>query len=244
MNHWTTRILPHTDIEVGPCAWRLPMLAGPDKDYVASHPSLVVVDPSDDDALLEQAGHNMEGLPVSLGVTEPAFARQLKGRVLDRMRILGRDRLDALVLHVDDPAEIKSGGMLQTMFALRERGVVGCMGLAHRDPRVTEWLAKNAAIRLLGVSYTSGDQAAGYRSLPAAAEYGMSAYTLDCPEDDGAIRFALARSGRVLPVLDRPIPAGLGAMPDDEAESLWSDYKDEHPPPPALERGKPPVAAD
>ncbi len=241
MNLWTPRILPHTDIAVGPCAWRLPMLAGVDRDYVKTHPSLIVVDPMDADALLKQAGQALEGLPVLLGVAEPAFARQLEGKVLDRMRMLGRDRLDALVLHVDDPAEVKSGGMLQTMFTLRERGVVGSLGLAHRDPRAVEWLAQNTAVRLLGVSYALEDQATGYRALSSAAAYGMSAYALDCPPDEGATRFALAQCGYVLPVLDRRIPAGLRPLPKDEVDRAWSDYKEAHPVPPPLERGKPPV---
>ena len=238
---WTTRTLPHTDITVGPCAWRLPMLAGDDRDYVKAHPSLIVVDPADDDALLGQAGQALEGLPVLLGVNEPAFARQLEGEIERRMALLGRDRLDALVLYVDDPAEVKSGGMLQTMFSLRDRGVIGSLGLAHRDPRAAEWLAINTAVRLLGVNYGLEDQSTGYRALPAAADYGMSAYSLDCPHDEGAVRFALAQSERVLAVLDRPIPAGLRPMTAEEAEAARNEYKQDNPPPQPLKRGLPPV---
>lgn len=241
---WTTRTLPHTDITVGPCAWRLSMLAGTDTDYVKAHPSLVVVDPLDDDAMLALAGAKIEGLPVLLGVTETAFARQLEGKILDRMQMLGRERIDALVLHVDDPAEVKGGGMLQTVYTLRERGVVGSVGLAHRDPRAVEWLAANTAVRLLGVSYSLEDQSAGYRALPAAADYGMSGYVLDSPRGEGAIRFALAQAKCVLPVLDRPIPSDLMPMAKDQAEAIWNDYKQSHPPPPLLKRGLPPEIDD
>lgn len=241
---WTIRTLPHTDITVGPCAWRLSMLAGEDADCVKSHPSLIVVSPDDVDNLLESAGCEAKDLPILLGVAEPLFARQLEGEITRRMKLLGRDRLDALVLHVDDPAEIKSGGMLQTMFTLRERGVVGCVGLAHRDPRAVEWLAQHTSVRLLGVSYSLTDQSTAYRALPAASEYGMSAYALECPEDDGAIRYALAQTERVLPVLDRPIPADFMTMAADEAEEAWSDYKQAHPPPLPLKRGLPPVVDD
>jgi len=241
MIDWTQTTLPHTDIDAGPCAWRLPMLAGPECDYVKAHRSLIVVDPTDSDDLLKQAGPHTKGLPVLLGIAEPAFARQLQGSVMQRLNLLGRDTIDALVLHVDDPAEIKSGGMLQTMFALRDSGAVGCLGLAHRDPNVAEWLAINTAIRLLGVSYSLGDQSARYRTLSRADEYGMSAFALHCPHDPPSTRFALAEAGRVLPVMDRPIPTGFTPMSADEVDLVWQRYGAEHPPPPMLERGKPPM---
>jgi hypothetical protein len=241
MTRWTRRKLEHAGIEVGPCAWRLPMLAGADRDYVKAHPSLIVVDPSDDDGLLEQAGPHTVGLPVLLGIAEPAFARQLEHAVMQRLNLLGRDTIDALVLHVQDPAEIKSGGMLQTMFALRERGVVGRLGLAHPNPNVAEWLSMNAAVRLLGVGYSLDDPSARHRALPSAAEYGMSAFALSCPGDDQAVRFALAEAGRILPVMDRPIPTGLTPMPPHETDRLWDRFQKSHPPPPPLERGRPPT---
>ena len=242
MIDWTQRKLDHTDIPVGPCAWRLPMLAGPDRDYVQAHPSLIVIDPTDSNDTLEQAGPHTAGLPVLLGIQEPAFARQLRDHILQKLSTLGRDRVDALVLHVDDPAEIKSGGMLQTMFELRDAGVVGSLGLAHPDAHVAEWLSSNAAIRLLGLGYSHADQSAAYRAIRSAHEYGMAAYALTSPSDDKAIRFALAQSQQVLPVLDRPIPNGLTPMSEAELAHAWQTYADRHPPPPPLKRGRPPMA--
>jgi hypothetical protein len=241
MNDWTIRKLEHTDIDVGVCAWRLPMLAGPDRDYVKAYPSLIVVDPTDSDELLQQAGPHTAGLPVLLGISEPAFARQLEATVMQRLELMGRNRVDALVLHVDDPSEIKSGGMLQTMFGLRERGVVGCLGLAHPDANVAEWLTINSAVRLLGTNYALGGQSARHRAISSASEYGMSTFALECPSDDQSVRFALAETGRVLPVMDRPIPAGLMPMSAQEVALMWQQYGEEHPPPPPLQRGKPPM---
>lgn len=242
MTPWITRTLPHTDIEVGPCAWRLSMLAGPDRDTVKTHPSLIVVDPADSDDLLEQAEPHLNGLPVLLGVAEPTFARYLEDEVLRRMKLLGLTRVEALVLHVDDPAEIKSGGMLQTMFSLRDRGAVGHLGLAHPDATVAEWLAVNAAVRLLGVDYSLADQSAGHRALTAAAEHGMSVFALVSPGDEDAVRFSLAEAGRVLPVLDRPLGEGFKPMTPGEVDRAWENYRVAHPPPPALLRGRPPIA--
>ena len=55
----------------------------------------------------------------------------------------------------------------------------------------------NAAVRLLGVNYSLDDLAARHRALPSAEEYGMSAYALNSPKDDRAMRFALAENRRV-----------------------------------------------
>lgn len=241
-NAWTQRILPHTDITVGPCAWRLPMLIGEHADVVKAHPSLIIVDPADNDALLGQAAPHIKQYPVLLGIAEPPFARQLQGEFNRRMTRLDLQRIDALVLHIDDPAEIKSGGMLQTMFDLRDRGVVGTLGLAHPDPRVAEWLAMNTAVRLLGVNYALTDQAIRHRALGQIEAYGMSAYALASPAagDIESLRFALSQTHRVLPVLDHPIPAELTPMPDDRAEQAWQLYKDSTPPPEPLKRSLPP----
>lgn len=241
---WPQRTLPHTEITVGPCAWRLPMLVGLNRDYVRSHPSLIVTGPPDDDAVLEQAAQHVDGLPLLLGICEPTFTRQLEAAITSRLDRLHKQRVDAVVLHVDDPSEIKSGGMLQTLFAMRDAGVIGCVGLAHPDAAVAEWLSMNAAVRLLGVKYSLDGLAARHRALPSAEEYGMSAYALSSPHGDRAMRFALAECHRVLPVLDRPIPAGLMAMSADEVEAVWRADQQKTPPPPPLKRGMPPMAED
>jgi hypothetical protein len=242
MNDWTQRILPNTDIRVGPCAWRLPMLATKHRDYVKAHPSLIVVSPHDSNDLLTQAAPHTDNLPILLSIAEPPFARQLQDAVTQRIQHLGRDSIDALILHLDDPAEIKSGGMLQTMFSLRDRGIVQSLGLAHPDPQVAEWLSINAAVRLLGVHYSLEHQAPGYRAITSANDYGMSTFALHCPTDDPAVRFALAQADRVLPVMEQPIPDTLTPMSQDELDHAWQLYKNNHPPPPPLKRGRPPMA--
>ncbi|MEX0744339.1 MAG: hypothetical protein WD118_01950, partial [Phycisphaeraceae bacterium] len=239
--HWTTRLLAPTDISVGPCAWRITMLAGEHADYVHAHPSLIVAAPDDDDAVLAAAAPRLAALPVLLGVAEPTFARRFAGQIEQRMQALGRSRVEALVLHVDDPQELKSGGLLQTMFNLRQAGVVDQLGLASGDPLAVEWLAVNTAVRLLGVPYGMNDQAVRYRALAQATAYGMAAVALGAPPDEAATRFALAESRRVLPVLDRPLPADLEPMSDDEVAAAWDAYRTEHDEPAPLPRGRPPA---
>ncbi|MFA9477864.1 hypothetical protein ACERK3_06090 [Phycisphaerales bacterium AB-hyl4] len=240
MPPWPTHTLAPTDLVVGPCAWRIGMLAD-HADYVLAHRSLVVITPDDDDALLAAAAPQLADLPVMLIMPEPSFARRFPGSIESRMQALGRDRLDALMLHVDDVTELKSGGLLQTMFDLRTSNVVTHLGLASDDPRGVEWLAGNTAVRLLGVPYSLTDQAVRHRALPAAAEYGMAAVALTSPADEAGLRFALAERERVLPLLDRPLPETWPAMSEDEVEAAWQRFQADQPPPAALPRGRPPV---
>ncbi len=243
---WTQRTLPHTDITIGPCAWRLSMLTGEHAEYVAAHPSLVVVSPEDDNDVLTDSASRIDKHPVLLVIAEPTFARRFEPEVLRRMELLGLQRVDALVLRVEDPAEVKSGGILQTMFSLREQDVVGSLGLAHEDPRAAEWLAMHSAVRLMGVNYSLADQSARHRALGQVQAHGMSAFTISSPDvtDLEAVRFALGDAGRVLPVLDRPIPNGVMPMTADQVDQAWQGYQKSAPPPPPLERGLPPIVGD
>ncbi|MEX0653157.1 MAG: hypothetical protein WD534_07825 [Phycisphaeraceae bacterium] len=254
--HWPTRTLAPTDLVVGPCAWRITLLADDRQaGYVREHPSLVVVMPEDDDAVLEAAAPHVAGLPVLLIVAEPSFARRLPGQIEQRMAALGRSHVEALMLRVDEPTELKSGGLLQTLFGLRDRGAVDHLGLASHDPLAVEWLAGNTAVRLLGLPYSLADQTVRWRALARAAEYGMATISLTPPPeppgppesppprpvDEAGLRFALAEAGRVLPLLDRPLPEPWAPMPAGQAEAAWDDYRARHDEPAPLPRGRPPV---
>lgn len=237
---WTIGQLGATGIEVGPCAWHVSMLTGEHADYVHAHPSLVVAWGSDDEGVLRKAGPHIGNLPVLLGVREPSFARRLPGAIEARLDALGRDHVDILMLHADDPQELKGGGMLQTMFHLRQQGKVAHLGLAHEDIRAVEWIAANAAVRVLAARYSLADQAGRYRALPAADEYGMATLSLTSPENDADLRFALAQRELALPVLDRPLPEQITPMDEQAVEAAWAKYQSEHEPPERLMRGRPP----
>ncbi|RME30576.1 MAG: hypothetical protein D6800_01730 [Candidatus Zixiibacteriota bacterium] len=239
---WTQRVWPYTGITVGLCAWRVTMLAGCDRSYVQAHPSLIVSLPDDDDSTLKQAEPHIGSLPVLVVIEEPPFARQLESIVMARLGSLNRERIDALVLKLHDTAEIKSGGMVQTLYALRDRGVVGCLGLAHDEANAVEWLSQNSAVRILGMNYSLKNQAVGYRALNSAQSHGMAALSLAVPDNEQSIRFALGETDRVLPVLDRPIPPGLTPMSTDELARQFASYQRQHPEPPALKRGLPPMS--
>jgi hypothetical protein len=225
------------------------MLANADAGYVVQRPSLVVVDPEDEPALLGRAATRLRDWPaprppIMLTVPEPAFARRLRDAVLRRIGQLGVDHIDVLALRVDDPQELKGGGMLQTLFDLRGQGVISEVGLAHGDVRAAEWLAVHSAARVLVVDYSLENQAAGYRLIDTAREYGMALVALRQPPDDpAAVRFALGQSQRVLPVMDRALPGGLQPMGRDEIESCWQSYCATHLAPEPLPRSAPPEFA-
>ncbi len=247
--YWLQRTLSPTGIHVGPCAWRASMVANADAEYVVQRPSLVVVDPEDEPALLGRIASRLRDWPaprppIMLTVPEPAFARQLRDAVLRRIGQLGVERVEALTLRVEDPQELKGGGTLQTLFDLRSQGVVGEIGLAHCDVRAAEWLAIHSAARVLVVDYSIENQAARYRLIGTAREYGMALVALHQPADDPvAVRFALGESQRILPVMDRALPPELQPMGRDEIESCWQSYCATHLAPEPLPRSAPPEFA-
>ncbi len=210
-------------------------------NHIADRPSLLVVTPEDDDALLAAAKPRLNGQPVLLIVSEPEFARRLEGGIRQRAAALGVNRVAAVALMVDDPADLKGGGMLQVLFDLRQAGFCDHLGLAQPDARHAEWLAQNTAVRLLLTDYSLTNQQAAYRALPAAAEAGMACLALNPPgEDEAALRFAMGSADRVLAVMDRPVPTNLTPMSADELEDCWERYKMEHEPPAPLLRSQPP----
>jgi len=243
---WPQDPLGATGIVCGPWAWTLGAVLGPDADRVAERPSLVVVGPGDEDAALERAAAALADWPVLLVVDEPAFARRLRPGIEQRLAALCRERVEALMMRVDEPPELKSGSMLQTLFELRDTGRVGAIGLAHDEARSAEWLATQTAARLLGVNYGLHEQSARYRALGAAAEHGMAPVGLRPPDpgDREAVRFALGEAARVLPVLSCPPPADLSPMRESEVASAWSAWRAAHPEPEPLPRGRPPAGGE
>jgi hypothetical protein len=233
--------------------------------YLAGRPSLVVIDPDSDPQSLTAYQPVLSRLrlrlrsdgaqrpdpqdipwPVLVGLREPDFVRRLPGRVKDRLEALSLPRVEVLALWIEDPQDLKGGGLLQALFDLRDTGVTRYIGLVCRDAPAAEWLAMNSAVRVLGVPFHLSDQSARYRALPTAAEHGMACLALGraaattAEGDEQAIRHALGDSARALPVLDAPIPAGLQPMTGQELDQCWETYRASHDEPPPLPRGRPP----
>ncbi len=243
MSHWPLRQLGETDIPVGACAWHIGLLAEEHTaDHVHARPSLVVALPKDDDALLQAAAPRLGALPVMLVVAEPTFARRLADNIRSRMASLGVSHVAALALAVEDPADLKSGGMLQVLFDLRQAGVCDHLGLAQADARHAEWIARHTAVRLLLTEYSLHNQQTAWRTLAAAEEFGMACIALSPPpqDDERALRFALGSHERVLPLLDRPLPEGVEPMLPAELTACWEAYQRDHKEPAPLLRSQPP----
>ncbi len=246
---WPTRVLAPLAITVGPCAWRASMLATNSSSapapapgaapYLRAHPSLIAALPDDGEDTLRAAAPAAAGLPVLLGVREPAFSRRLPALIESRMRAIGRDRVDLLALWVQDTAQLKGGSAMQTLFELRRNGRAGEIALAHEDVREVEWLALNTAARALVAPYGLHDQSARYRALAAAHEHGMACIAI-AGSDPASIRFALGEADRALPVLAGPIPPDTTPMGPQEVESAWAEYRVSHAEPAPLTKGIPP----
>lgn len=246
--NWPTFAQAFTGLRVGRCAWHGSMLLSERTlEHVRHRPSLIVFDAEEDVTTLALAADALatldrEKFPVMLGLIEPEFTRTLPALVQSRIAALGLSRVEVLCMKVQDTAELKAGGSLHALLQLRERGVIGHLGLAHEDVRQAEWLAINMATRVLCLPYGLQNQAADHRAIKAAEESGMTCVALrpTAISDERALRFALGRCERVLPVLDAALPESVSAMDEAELETCWHEYATSHAPPAPLPRSRPP----
>lgn len=259
---WRQRVFGPLDVSVGPCAWRYD-IARSHPEYLAAHPSLLVTSPdatADELGLVRRGidgetepGRVINAMPIMLCIREPRFARRLNEQLEDRMAAVGRDRVDIVTMWVNDPADLKGGALLQQLGAWREAGRIGAIGLAHEDVRAVEWLAINAGVRVLMTIYNMADQAARYRTLPTADDYGIACVALQDGDGtarcDGADRdpiapdaaaFALAEATRALPLFDAPLPDDIEPLSPEAVEACWDAYRRSHDEPQPLPRSVPP----
>lgn len=249
-SNWSQRRVEPLGLLTGPCAWRASMLVGQTPQtsdeavaYLLAHPSLVIVEPEDDVAVMDQVAKVAEHMPVMLCMDEPAFVRRLDEQVRKRVAQLKQDKAAGVILRVEELSELKAGGLLQALFSLREQGVIDHVGLAAEDVRGAEWLAPQTAARVLRLPYSLADQSARYRALPLAAEMEqlcIASQLIADITDETALAFALGDASRVLPVLDKPLPARWRAMTADEVDAAWSTYQQSHEAPAKLPRSHAP----
>jgi hypothetical protein len=210
--------------------------------YVRAHPSLVIVEPEDGAEVLASAGVVARDMPILLRVTEPDFVRRFEAKLRQRVEALGVSRVAVIALTVQDAGELKSGGLLQVMFSMREAGLFDHVALATDQVNTAEWLSGNSAIHGLMLPYGLEDQSARYRTIPLMKQMIQAAAALRVVphDDDAAAAFAWGDSERVLPVMDRPWPEHVTPWTAQEVERAWEDYQQAHQPPEPLPRSRPP----
>jgi hypothetical protein len=209
--------------------------------HIEEHPSLIVIDAArHDDDVLRACAARAASCPIMLIEPEPVFVRRFRETIVQHLKKMKRDRIDVIALHVEEPADLKAGGLAQIMMRLREQRIVDHIGVCHGDVRSAEWLIENSGARVLGIRYGLAEQHAAYRTIPKATEYDMACLRLNPPKDGADLRFALSDSARVLPLCDRPLPAGITVFSQDERETAWRHWQATHEPPPPLDRGRPP----
>ncbi len=239
---WPVRTLWPLDIQAGPCAWRATMLRTPQGlAHVREHPSLIVVEPEDDADTLQAVAVAGMGLPILLRMDEPDFVRRFESQVRARLAQLGRESVEIIAVNVQDTSELKSGGLLQSLFLMREQKVLRHVGLSTQEVLAAEWMSQHTAARVLMYPFSLGQQDARYRVFPLVKELGQLSIASEVTREDGdSLAFALGAAGLVLPVRDRPLPAGWAAMTGQAVEEAWQVYQATHKAPPPLPRSRPP----
>lgn len=248
MHPWPLRQLPHIDITVGACAWTLSLASSPDgARYLLDHPSLIVVGLDELDQ--QPAAHARDAiskLPIALHFQEPDFIRHLPAQLEKKLALLGRDQVDAVILHVEELADIKSGSAIQMLAKLREQGKLRHIGIAASTALDAEWLAGISSARILSIPFSIDDQSVRYRALAALEEFSMTALAdppltiSPSPESLLAARFALAAAPLALPVLNTKLPPDFSPLPEPEFAAIWTTFQTAHAPPPLLPRSRPP----
>lgn len=239
---WPQRVVAPLGLPAGPCAWRASMLTDPAMlAYVQQHPSWIVIEPEDDDEVLAAVSPLAATMPVVVRMIEPDFTRRFEAQIRSRVEPLSAPAA-AVSLYVEEPSELKSGGLMQILYDLRGAGLFKHIGLASDDVLAAEWLSRHTPARLIALPYTLTDQAARYRATAMAAEMGQACIAVSpiADDDSSALAFALGESSRVLPLRDKPLPEGWQPMDDQAIEAAWQAYQAAHPAPPPLPRGRPP----
>ena len=244
---WPLRPLAQIQTLVGPCAWRASMLPA-HFDYLRGHPSLLVTHPDDSPELLSSLAPMIASFPVMLSIREPRFSRRIPDAITQRLDALKLPAVEIVALFVEDPADLKSGATFQYLYELRDRGVFKHIALAHPDIRMVEWLTLHTPAPVIVMPYHLADQGARHRALASAFDNGMIPVGVGSSWFSGpaadmsmeSIRFGLAESARVLPVMETPIPGGAAPMSLDEVEESWQLYSSANPVPAPLPRSLPP----
>jgi hypothetical protein len=245
---WATKPWCQTQIDTGPLAWEAEFLLSQTPDALKDKPSLVCVRYSPDlDYYTKLASAIPSHWPIALSIAEPQFTRTFTPMVLDRLARLNRPSADLLILNVQDPADLKAGGLPRQMQLLRELKKIGQIGLHHTDVLQIEWLASHTTARVLAFPYRMAHQLARYRAIEKAAEYGMACLGVDSllasdpliPASTLDLSLRLSQSQHVLPMIAQPLD---DITPMDEAQSaaVWEAYKQSTPEPPKLPRSLPP----
>lgn len=245
---WASKPWFQTDIVAGPLCWEAQIFLSPQTKPLPEKPSLICVRFSTDMAYYASLAAVLPpAWPIALSIAEPQFSRTFTPMVLDRLAALNRPCADLLILNVNDPADLKAGGLPRQMQLLRELKKIKQIGLHHNDVNQIEWLASHTSARVLAFPYRLGHQLARYRATEKAAEYGMACLGVDSllasdplpPASSLDLAFRLGESDRVLPVISQPID-DLTPMDQAQTSAVWEAYKQSNPEPPKLPRSLPP----
>lgn len=245
---WSQQALGDTGIETGPCAWSASLLEA-HADEIHQQPSLVVFDersgmtPGNGAALTDR----LQSLPVLVILREPSFARYLRANLIKWLEALGRDRIDLVGLEVDEIRDLKAGGLVQPLVDARARGQIGQFGFVGETANDAEWLALNSSGRFIITAYSLKEQAAGYRAMAAAREYGMAVIaepeSETSQQDPRTSGFAIAQARHALSIRTRLLASSIEPMSEEDCELAWEAYSSEYPEPEKLPRGRPPAGA-
>lgn len=167
-----------------------------------------------------------------------ALERRADQIVIDRLRSLGRNSCDLLIVQDLLASDIKVGWPTHRLMQMRDRGLCRYFAVEVHDPLEAEWIAGNAPIHAIVAPYSTSDMSLRYRTFDAAHNAGVAIVSRADSLDDLALQVASPQICATIPSID--LPTNQDDLPSVDIEALWTSYQSTQSAPAKLRSGHPP----
>lgn len=154
--------------------------------------------------------------------------------LIERLEHLGRVRCDLLIVQGLGSSDVKVGWPIHRLLQMREKGLCSFFAIETTEAVEAEWITLNAPVHALVVPYIRQQMDVRFRVFQSAAESGVALLSRAACVEDLALQHATQEIVASLTDLDPD------ELPMVDAEAMWKQYQQDHPPPPRLRSGHPP----
>ena len=181
-------------------------------------------------------GHIDAGPWTVLVLTPDDLARRGGDRVRRRAAMRGRP-FDLLLVRGIAASDLKVGWPTHQLLRFRDERLGRYFAVDAHDALEAEWIAANAPVHGVVLTYETADQSVRYRVFDAAKNAGVALVGRAFHADAAALQLATPPLAATLLAPGVLEPAPLSAA---DAEAQWTAYAAAHAEPPKLRGGHPP----
>jgi len=154
----------------------------------------------------------------------------------ERVALLGRT-FDFVLVRDLLANDLKVGWPLHRLQCFRDERLCRYFVIDTQDALEAEWIAANAPVHGVVLTYDPADMAARYRVFDAASNAGVALIGRGESAEAAALQLA---TPQIVATLISPGIQDLTAMTIEKAEALWTTYAAANPEPTKLRGGHPP----